>query len=85
MWGLQQSRLEELVALWHVGSSLTRDPTCVPFTAMWILNDWTAKEVLYNVFLNEKKKKIAKCRRISLNFHIRNRSMRIFTHICIKI
>lgn len=56
MCGLQSFQLEELVALWHVGSSLTKDPTCVLFTGMRILNDWTAKEVLYSIFLNEKTK-----------------------------
>ena len=35
-----------LVALRHVGSSQTRDQTCVPCTGMWILNHWTTREVL---------------------------------------
>ena len=34
------------VALRHVGSSRTRDQTCVPCIGRQILNHWTAKEVL---------------------------------------
>ena len=36
-----------LVALWHVGSSPTRDQTTVPYIARWILNHWTTGEALY--------------------------------------
>ena len=50
----QQLWLMGLVALWLVGSSQTRDWTCVPciarwilffFFARWILNHWTTREV----------------------------------------
>ena len=34
-----------LVALWHVGSSRTRDRTHVPCIGRWILNHWTTREV----------------------------------------
>ena len=34
-----------LVAPRHVGSSQTRDQTCVPCIGRWILNYWTTKEV----------------------------------------
>ena len=33
------------VALRHVGSSRTRDRTCVPYTARQVLNHWTIREV----------------------------------------
>ena len=33
-----------LVTLQHVGSSQTRDWTCVPCVASWILSHWTARE-----------------------------------------
>ena len=36
----------DLAALWHVGSSRTRDPTCVSCIGRWILNYWTTREVL---------------------------------------
>ena len=35
-----------LVALWHVGSSQTRDWCHVPCIAKWILNHWTTMEAL---------------------------------------
>ena len=41
----QQSWCMGLVALWHVGASLTRDQTCVPCIGR-ILKQWTTKEVL---------------------------------------
>ena len=44
--GLQWLWLSGLVALWHVGSSQTRDQTCVPCTGRQILNHWTTREVL---------------------------------------
>ena len=34
-----------LVALWHVGSSWTRDWAPVPCIGRWILNHWTTREV----------------------------------------
>ena len=34
-----------LVALWHVGSSQTRDQTCVPCLGRHILNHYTTREV----------------------------------------
>ena len=40
----QQLRLMGLAALWHVGSSPTKDWTWVPCTARWILNHRTTKE-----------------------------------------
>ena len=36
----------DLIALWHVGSSRTRDLTLVPCSGRWILSHWTTKEVL---------------------------------------
>ena len=33
-----------LAALWHVGSSPTKDRTQVPYIARWTLNHWTTKE-----------------------------------------
>ena len=35
----------DLVALGHVGSSRTRDRTCVPCIGRRILNQWTTREV----------------------------------------
>jgi len=35
-----------LVALRHMGSSRSRDQTCVPCIGRWIVNHWTTKEVL---------------------------------------
>ena len=32
------------VAPWHMGSSQTRNRTCVPCTGRWILNLWTTKK-----------------------------------------
>ena len=40
-----------LVAPWHVGSSLTRDQSCVPRIGRQILNYWTTREVLEGGFL----------------------------------
>ena len=37
-----------LVALWHVGSSRTRDRTCVPCIGRQILNHWTTREVPFS-------------------------------------
>ena len=39
-----------LVAPVHVGSSRTRDWTCVPCVGRWILNHWTTREVLLSLF-----------------------------------
>ena len=36
----------DLVVLWHVGSSWTKDRTRVPCIGRWILNHWTTKKVL---------------------------------------
>ena len=41
----QQLWLMCLVALWHVGSSQTRDQTRLPCTGRWILNYCTTREV----------------------------------------
>ena len=48
-----------LVALQHVGSSLTRDWICVPCTSRWILNHWITREVprVSFLFLLKTKKK----------------------------
>ena len=35
----------DLAAPWHVGSSWTRDRTCVPCIGRQILNHWTIREV----------------------------------------
>ena len=43
-----------LVALWHVGSSQTRDRTCVPFIGRWILNHCTTGKALRVYFWREK-------------------------------
>ena len=40
-----------LVALQHVGSSPTRDQTCVPCIGRWILSHCTTREVPYNKHL----------------------------------
>ena len=34
----------------HVGTSQTRNQTCVPCTGGWILNHWATREVLYKLF-----------------------------------
>ena len=39
-----------LVALQHVGSSLTRDWTCVSCTGRWILDHWATREALVFLF-----------------------------------
>ena len=41
----QQLWCTGLVALWHVGSSRTRDRTCVPCIGRWIPNHCTTTEV----------------------------------------
>ena len=46
------SRHMGLVALWHVGTSQTRDRTSVPCTARQILNCWTTRETLLTYFLS---------------------------------
>ena len=38
------SRHMGLVVPWHVGSSQTRDRTCVPCISMWIVNHWTPRK-----------------------------------------
>ena len=43
--GAQYLWLRGLVAPQHVGSSQTRDQTCVPCTGRQILNHWTTREV----------------------------------------
>ena len=42
-----------LVAPPHVGSSQTRDGTCIPCIGRWILNHWTTREVQHWVYLNK--------------------------------
>ena len=44
VWAQQLWHLS-LVAPWHVGSSWTRDQTCVPFIGRRILNHWTTRKV----------------------------------------
>ena len=40
-----------LVVLWHVKSFWTRDWTHIPCVGMWILNQWTSREILkYMIF-----------------------------------
>ena len=48
VWSVQAQQLwpKGLVALRHVGSSQTRDQTCVPCIGRWILNHWMTREVL---------------------------------------
>ena len=48
---LQQLWCMGLVALWHVGSSWTRDRTHVPCIGGQILNPWTIREALNHAFL----------------------------------
>ena len=43
--GLQELWCSDLVAPWHVGSSLARDWACVPCIGRQILNEWTTREV----------------------------------------
>ena len=38
---------KDLVALQHVGSSQTRDQTCVPCIGWWVLYHWATREVLF--------------------------------------
>ena len=44
---VQAHRLQHMgvVALWHVGSSWTRDQSLVPCIGRWILNLWATREV----------------------------------------
>ena len=42
-----------LVALWHVGSSWTRDLTQVVQIDRWVLNHWTTGEVQTSGLINE--------------------------------
>ena len=49
--GPSQLWREDLVALWHVGSSRTRDGTHVPCIDRWILNPWITREVPIRTFL----------------------------------
>ena len=44
--GLSSWQHMGLAAPQHVGSSQTRDGTCVPHTAMGILNHWATREAL---------------------------------------
>ena len=44
--GLQCLGHVGLVALWHVGSSQTKDRIQVSYSSRWILNHWTTREVL---------------------------------------
>ena len=43
--GFQKLWCMGLVALWHVGSSQTRDQTRVPYIGRWILIHCTTREV----------------------------------------
>ena len=47
----RKSWLMGLVALWLVGSSLTRERTCVPCIARWILNHWATPEAQLHYFI----------------------------------
>ena len=47
-----------LVAPPHVGSSQTRDGTCIPCIGRWILNHWTTREVPNMEFGREAKKNL---------------------------
>ena len=42
-----------LVALLHVGSSWTRNQTCVPWIVGAILNHWTTREALQRLFITQ--------------------------------
>ena len=48
--GLQYLMCTGLVALWHVGSSWTRDRTYVPCIGRWILNPWTTWKIQIVIF-----------------------------------
>ena len=48
---VQQLRCAGLVAWQHVGSSLPRDPVCVPCTGGWVLIHWIIREVLFSLSL----------------------------------
>ena len=43
---------------WHVGSSQTRDWTCVPCISRQILNQWTTREVLFRLFKSYHKQRL---------------------------
>ena len=57
LWGVGFSSCGPvgLVAPRHVGSSRTRDRTCVPCTGRWILSHWTTREVLRYPYLFKQK------------------------------
>ena len=45
LWSIgSRQRAEALAALWHVGSSPTRDGSGVSYIARQILNHWTTRE-----------------------------------------
>ena len=46
VWGAKWWQCLDLVALWHVGSSWTRNQTFVSCTGRWILNHWATREAL---------------------------------------
>ena len=52
LWQSTVSRHMGLVALWHVGTSRTRDWTSVPCTARQILHCWTIRETLLTYLLS---------------------------------
>ena len=58
--GLQESQHMGLAfglsGLWHVGSSWTRDLTCVPGIARQTLNHWTTREAPYHQVLTKSSK-----------------------------
>ena len=51
---IAESRGMGSVAPQHVGSSWTRDQTCVPYTGREILNHWTTREVPILSILEQK-------------------------------
>ena len=57
-----------LVAPWHVGSSQTRDQTCVPCIGRWILNHCATREVPENLFASLQVILIDSCSVNSYNF-----------------
>ena len=50
LWALEcrlsRCGIRGLVALWHVGSSWTRDLTSVPCIGRWILNHWITRVII---------------------------------------
>ena len=54
-WGAQAQQLWCVgsVALWHVGSSQTRDQTDVPCIGQWTLNPWTTRETLCHILVSK--------------------------------